>query len=48
MKSFYCRIAYCRGMFCTLADEAVKLLRAKGYQARKIEVSPLEYELTGE
>ncbi len=41
-------IAYCRGMFCTLADEAVKLLRAKGYRARKIEASPLEYELAAE
>lgn len=41
-------IAYCRGMFCTLADEAVKLLRAKGFKARKIETSALEYELARE
>lgn len=39
-------IAYCRGMFCTLADEAVKILRAKGFKARKIEVSVPEYELS--
>ncbi|PHN02494.1 ArsR/SmtB family transcription factor [Flavilitoribacter nigricans] len=38
-------IAYCRGMFCTLADEAVKLLQARGYQAGKIEISALDYEL---
>lgn len=41
-------IAYCRGMFCTLADEAVKTLRAKGYKARKIELSVPEYELSME
>ena len=38
-------IAYCRGMFCTLADEAVTFLRAKGYTAHKIEASAPEYEL---
>lgn len=38
-------IAYCRGMFCTLADEAVKVLQAKGYMARKIEESVPEYEI---
>ena len=41
-------IAYCRGMFCTLADEAVKTLRAKGYSARKIEAGVPEYELSME
>ena len=41
-------IAYCRGMFCTLADEAVKILRIKGYKARKIELSVPEYELASE
>ena len=39
-------IAYCRGMFCTLADEAVKILREKGYKAQKIETSVREYELS--
>jgi rhodanese-related sulfurtransferase/DNA-binding transcriptional ArsR family regulator len=29
-------VAYCRGPFCMLSDEALKLLRAKGYQASKI------------
>lgn len=28
-------IAYCRGPYCVFADEAVKLLRAHGYQARR-------------
>jgi rhodanese-related sulfurtransferase/DNA-binding transcriptional ArsR family regulator len=29
-------VAYCRGPFCLMSDEAVKLLRAKGFAARKI------------
>lgn len=29
-------VAYCRGPFCLMSDEAVKLLRARGYAARKI------------
>jgi len=28
-------VAYCRGPFCLMSDEAVKLLRAKGYRASK-------------
>jgi rhodanese-related sulfurtransferase/DNA-binding HxlR family transcriptional regulator len=28
-------IAYCRGPYCVFADEAVELLRAKGYKARR-------------
>jgi rhodanese-related sulfurtransferase len=28
-------VAYCRGPFCLMADEAVKLLRERGYRARK-------------
>lgn len=28
-------VAYCRGPFCLMSDEAVKLLREHGYQARK-------------
>jgi len=30
-------IAYCRGPYCVFADEAVSLLRAHGYQARRLE-----------
>ena len=29
-------VAYCRGPFCLLSDEAVALLAARGYRARKI------------
>jgi rhodanese-related sulfurtransferase len=29
-------IAYCRGPYCVLADEAVALLRANGYRARRL------------
>jgi rhodanese-related sulfurtransferase/DNA-binding transcriptional ArsR family regulator len=29
-------VAYCRGPFCLMSDEAVRLLRARGYRARKI------------
>ncbi len=30
-------IAYCRGPYCVFSDEAVALLRAKGYRARRLE-----------
>lgn len=30
-------IAYCRGPYCVFADEAVSLLRAHGYHARRLE-----------
>jgi rhodanese-related sulfurtransferase len=29
-------VAYCRGPYCVLADEAVALLRTKGYRARRL------------
>ncbi len=29
-------VAYCRGPFCMLADEAVKLLKEQGYTARRL------------
>jgi rhodanese-related sulfurtransferase/DNA-binding transcriptional ArsR family regulator len=29
-------VAYCRGAFCLMSDEAVKLLSAKGYRVRKM------------
>jgi rhodanese-related sulfurtransferase/DNA-binding transcriptional ArsR family regulator len=29
-------VAYCRGPYCVFADEAVTLLRARGYQARRL------------
>jgi rhodanese-related sulfurtransferase len=30
-------VAYCRGPYCVFADEAVSLLQANGYQARRLE-----------
>lgn len=30
-------VAYCRGPFCLLADDAVRLLRRKGRTARRLE-----------
>lgn len=30
-------VAYCRGPFCMLADEAVEMLNQKGYQAARLE-----------
>ena len=30
-------VAYCRGPYCVFADEAVALLRARGYRARRLE-----------
>ncbi|MFP4367687.1 MAG: metalloregulator ArsR/SmtB family transcription factor [Bacteroidales bacterium] len=30
-------IAYCRGPFCVLADEAVKILNEKGYRVRRLD-----------
>jgi rhodanese-related sulfurtransferase len=29
-------IAYCRGPFCVLADEVVKILNEQGYKARRL------------
>jgi rhodanese-related sulfurtransferase len=31
-------VAYCRGPYCVFADEAVALLRTKGYRARRLAV----------
>ncbi|MBL7791362.1 MAG: metalloregulator ArsR/SmtB family transcription factor [Saprospiraceae bacterium] len=38
-------IAYCRGPFCTMADEAVQLLKANGFDALRLEESYLDYML---
>jgi len=40
-------VAYCRGPFCMLSDEALKLLRAKGYKARKILDGVSEWRAAG-
>jgi rhodanese-related sulfurtransferase len=41
-------ITYCRGMFCSVADEAVKVLQAHGFNAKKIELSVLDYYISAD
>ena len=38
-------IAYCRGPFCVLADEAVKLLNEKGYHVRRLDEGYPEWKV---
>lgn len=40
-------IAYCRGPYCVLAFEAVKFLRVKGFQVRRLEGGYPEWEHAG-
>jgi rhodanese-related sulfurtransferase len=40
-------VAYCRGPFCLMSDEAVKLLRAHGYHARKTSDGVSEWQAAG-
>lgn len=40
-------VAYCRGPYCVFADEAVTLLRARGYQARRLEAGVVEWRTQG-
>lgn len=40
-------VAYCRGPYCVLAPEAVALLRAKGFRARRLEDGFPEWKLAG-
>lgn len=40
-------VAYCRGPFCLLSDEAVKLLQSRGYKARKILQGVSEWHKAG-
>jgi rhodanese-related sulfurtransferase len=40
-------VAYCRGPFCLMSDEAVKLLRARGYRARKSLDGVSEWQAAG-
>lgn len=40
-------VAYCRGPFCMLSDEALKLLTAKGYRVRKILDGVAEWQAAG-
>ncbi len=41
-------IAYCRGPFCTYADEAVQMLNAKGFTALRMEESYLDVQILKE
>jgi len=38
-------IAYCRGPFCVLADEAVKLLSEQGYKVRRLDGGYPEWKM---
>ena len=40
-------IAYCRGAYCVLATDAVRLLREQGRTARRLEDGLLEWRLAG-
>ena len=40
-------VAYCRGPFCLMSDEAVKLLRRRGYKAYKITDGVTEWRACG-
>ncbi len=40
-------VAYCRGPYCIYAVEAVKLLRARGYKATRIEDGVVEWRALG-
>jgi ArsR family transcriptional regulator len=40
-------VAYCRGPYCVLAPEALRILRAKGFTARRLEDGFPEWRLAG-
>lgn len=40
-------VAYCRGPYCVFADEAVRLLRARGYQAKRLNQGFPEWKMLG-
>jgi rhodanese-related sulfurtransferase len=40
-------VAYCRGPYCVYADDAVRLLRARGLQARRLDVGFPEWRRDG-
>ncbi|ODV11376.1 MAG: ArsR family transcriptional regulator [Rubrivivax sp. SCN 70-15] len=40
-------VAYCRGPFCLMSDEAVKLLREHGFRARKTSDGVSEWQAAG-
>jgi rhodanese-related sulfurtransferase/DNA-binding transcriptional ArsR family regulator len=40
-------VAYCRGPYCVYADDAVRLLRARGLRARRLDVGYPEWRRAG-
>ena len=40
-------VAYCRGPYCVYADDAVRLLRARGLEARRLDVGFPEWRSAG-
>ena len=40
-------IAYCRGPYCVFADEAVALLRSKGFKASRLELGLPDWQAAG-
>jgi len=40
-------VAYCRGRYCILADQAVDLLLAKGYRAQRADDGVVEWKIDG-
>ena len=40
-------VAYCRGPYCVYADDAVRLLRSKGFRARRLDVGYPEWRREG-
>lgn len=40
-------VAYCRGPYCVLSFDAVKLLRARGFDARRLDAGFPEWRLAG-
>lgn len=40
-------VAYCRGPFCLMSDEAVTLLRRRGYRARQLREGVSEWQAAG-
>jgi rhodanese-related sulfurtransferase len=40
-------VAYCRGPYCVYADDAVRLLRARGLKARRLDVGHPEWRRAG-
>ncbi|MFN2538416.1 MAG: ArsR/SmtB family transcription factor [Mycobacteriales bacterium] len=40
-------VAYCRGPYCVYADDAVRVLRRRGYQARRLQAGYPEWSRAG-